>query len=189
MIKVSPKFTSLASSNQKSFAFCVQVDTYRSTTFYRDIILSSGETFIADGRAVQVSPPKVDSIVDRQEMSIILNSSVLNDLGLSFDLLIGKRLALYQVAIDPVTNLPETNTADILVITRNFISSVSVQYDTAERGESNIEVKGSSPLLDLSLKKKYYASKEYIQQFAPLDTAYDQIYVGSRLINLKWGKT
>jgi len=187
MIKVSQRFLDLSNDNRRNFALCVQIDGYRTTTFYDNITLSNGETFVADGKLVQISPPRIDSIVDRQEMSLVLDNSAVGHGAV--ELLIGKRLVVYQLAIDLLTNLPETNMADLLVITRNFISGVSLQYDTAERGESSIEIKGSSPLLDLSLKKKYYASKEYIQQYEPLDTSYDQVYQGSRLVNLKWGKS
>ena len=188
MIRISPRFLQLMSQNDKSSVFCVRIDNYRTTSFYRDIVLSDGQAFIADGKLMQVSPPRIDSIIDRQEMSVLLNNNTIDNVSLNINTLIGKRLVVYQVAIDPLTNQPENNINDVLTITRNFVSGAAVQYDTALQGEANFEIKGSSPLLDLGLKRKYYASKEYIQQRIPADTSYDQIYEGSRLVNLKWGK-
>jgi hypothetical protein len=88
--------------------------------------------------------------------------------------------------VDYLTGLPElTHT---LLMYEGVIEHVEYEADTSAEGSLSFLVTCSNLFASLDDSAPYYTSKTFMNQIAPGDISYDQIYEGSSGVLLRWGK-
>ena len=90
--------------------------------------------------------------------------------------------------VNPTTKLPELNLNDTILIYSGTIDGTGYSINTAEIGNSILNVTCSSPMGDLDFRRPIYTTKDSMRSRDPSDTSCDQIYEGSGQLQLKWGK-
>lgn len=161
---------------------------YRSTSFYSNVTLSNGEVFVSDGAIISVSPPQLTSSVDRELFRValadpnLLLGNLIGSTGLATKLL-EVRFCFLDVNSQPLTDLQDT-----LLAYKGVVDSTGYTYSTENIGEIVLNISGSSPMADLDTTRNFYTSKEFVKTININDTTYDQIYEGSGVVRLKWGK-
>jgi hypothetical protein len=82
---------------------------------------------------------------------------------------------------------PLTALEDIALVYRGLIDSHG--YTISADDEIEVVIECSSPVANLDAKKVMISSKDYLRQIGmPNDTSFDQVYAGSKAIDLLWGK-
>ena len=160
----------------------------RHTTYHSDITLSDGRTFIATPAIVNVDLPSLTSVVEKVEFQIMLADPTMEHGALFEDGIIGALAEVRLVLVDTTNGQPETSIDNTFLFYKGYVSAPSYQIDTTELGSSTAIYTCASPMADLDLVRAFYTSKEYINQFAPDDTCFDQVYEGSGSASLRWGK-
>jgi hypothetical protein len=166
--------------------------TYRSTTYYRDVVITNNSvpvtTYYNDGKLVQVDSPRLSSTVDRELFKISFADPTFT-FGASVDSgLIGKLVDVKVGFVNQTTKLPELDIANLLTVYRGKIDSTEYSINTSVTGEVLLNVSCSSPMNDLDLTKSFYTTKDATFGRDSSDTSFDQIYEGSGVLQLKWGK-
>jgi len=170
-----PKFFLLA-----EIAFDVPV---RATSLPYAVTYNSN-TYYADTAVVSFGPPKVSNSVDREvyELTLIDNSNEFQAYargGIN-----GTSLTVYAGFLD-ANDQPLLNTADVFIAYKGFIDTAVVSNDGATK---LFIIKAASPMGNLDATGGYLVSKDGMDQVSLTDTSFDDIYNGSKPINLKWGK-
>jgi hypothetical protein len=167
---------------------------FSSTTHYADITLSNNNTYFSDGLILSVDPPQLTSTVDREQYKIVLVDPTFSQASKLDTTLLGKVL---ETRIGFINNIsiggtpigqPFTNIDDTFVLYRGRVDSVAYEIDANELGEVKMVITGASPLVNLDQKNGVYISREVIRANNGSDTCCDEVYQGSGVITLKWGK-
>jgi hypothetical protein len=137
--------------------------TYRSTTYYRNVVITN------------------NSVISFADPTFTFGASV--DSGL-----IGKLVDVKVGFVNQTTKLPELDIANLLTVYRGKIDSTEYSINTSVTGEVLLNVSCSSPMNDLDLTKSFYTTKDATLGRDSSDTSFDQIYEGSGVLQLKWGK-
>lgn len=166
--------------------------SYKSTTFFRDVTTMNGATpiatYLSDGKIVSIDAPKLSSTVDREIFKISFADPNFT-FGATIDSgLIGKLVDVKIGFVNQTTKQPELDAENVITVYRGNIDSSDYAINTAEIGEVLLNVGCSSPMNDLDLVKAFYTTKDAASTRDSSDTAFDQIYEGSGILQLKWGK-
>lgn len=189
MITVTARMKELMEQVPMEPFYMVEIGTvYRTTSFYSDITLSDSRVFASDGKLVYLDPPRLSTSVDREQYKIQLADpefmlGAYADQGLT-----GMSVEVRAGFVDKLTNLPETNIENTLLIYGGTIDGTSYNTDVRIIGENLLSITCSSPMADLDMKKRIFLSKDFIRNRNPDDACCDQIYEGSGAIRLKWGR-
>jgi len=171
----------------------VEYIIYSSTTFYRDIQLKQGTTFlakhnyIADGKILAIDPPGLDGKVDRELYKVVLSDPGLEILEFAETGLVGYTLEIRFGFLDE-NKLPLIDIENTVIIYKGLIEGVSALMSASEFGEVKIEIKGSSPITNLDFKNSVYLNKEERAKSHPEDTCCDELFQGSKSITIRWGR-
>lgn len=159
-----------------------------STTINRNITLSDGYTYLADNKIKSLDPMKISTTVDRESFKIVLADPDFSYGTLAENGLVGKsvviRLCFYRISDETIL----TDIADTIISYAGRIDEVAFQVDTAEYGESLLQLMCASPLADLDHKKGLFLSKEFIRSRNSDDSCCDLVYAGSGSLSIKWGR-
>ena len=188
MITFSPRLIDLIRQPVVEPFYTIQVGQLRATSYRTPITLSNGEFFEINDIILGLDAPQLTSSVDRELYKITLADPGF-DLGYSFDSnIVGQTVVVRAGFIDQETGLPETNTANMILVYKGLVESPAYRVNTEESGESIAVITCSSHMGDLDMTRAFYTSKDWIKSIAPNDTCFDQVYAGSGTVNLKWGK-
>ena len=193
MIQLTTRLQELLSSNSIEVFYLLKLGDEYTTTYYRDVVFN-GSTYLANNRILALDAPQVNSIVDREQYKITLADPGF-DLGAQVSGvvagkgLVGTPVELRSAFVDQTNSLPELAPANTFIVYKGLIDAGAYQIKTSEQGEVLLTISCVSPIADLDAVKTIYTSKEYARRRNPNDTAFDQIYLGSGVINLKWGRT
>lgn len=168
--------------------YLVDFAGYRSTTHFSNITLSNGETYVSDGKLLQIDPPRMSTIVDREIYKLSFADP---DMVFAEALeagIVGKTVTVRLGIVDLETGQPFTNIADTVLVYRGTVDNGSYSIETAELGECIFNISCSSPMADLDMTKSLLTSKTALSNVDPSDTSFSQIYEGSGQAQLKWGK-
>jgi len=197
MIQFSQTVSSILSQPAIEAFYLVEVSIsptviYRSTSYYRDVVVLNGSTpistYINDGRLVQIDSPRLSSTVDRELFKISFADPTFT-FGAEVDSgLIGKMVDVKVGFVNQTTKLPELDISNLLTVYRGKIDSTEYSINTATTGEVLLNVNCSSPMNDLDMTKPFYTTKDATFGRDASDTSFDQIYEGSGVLQLKWGK-
>ncbi len=198
MITLSQNISDLLEKDTIDIFYMLQIEDFYlqesdkrllTTTFYSDITLSDNRTFKSDGILVSISPPKLESIVDKSTFEIIFADPNFELLGTLESTLIGNSVEIRAGFLDTLTNIPLTNIVDTLLIYKGKIDNFSYKVNTEELGESLLIITCGSPMFNLDHRRQYFLNKDYVRSQFPEDSCCDQISEGSATLAVKWGKT
>lgn len=166
----------------------VRVKDLYLTTWHQDIALSNGQVYESKGLILSLDAPKLESVVDREQYKMMLSDPSFA-LGDTFDTgLIGAPVEVRIGFIDYYTEQPDCNIENTFLTYKGIVDGPSYEIKTDSIGAATATIACASPMNDLAMIRAFYTSKEYVSQRYPSDTSYDQIYIGSGPVNLKWGK-
>lgn len=168
--------------------YLVKIDTYLTTSYYRDLTMDNGVTYPADGRLVSSDPPQLNTIVDREIFKIILADPTYI-FGDELDAnLIGKNAEVRIGFVNQSTKQPYTEIANTLLIYKGMIESSGYSIETTDRGENQLVITCASPLANLDEVRQLNTSKKSLAYINGGDTSFDQVYDGSSAVVLRWGR-
>jgi len=172
----SPKFFLLAEIN---FSSILRIT---STSF--DLTFN-GQIFSSTNSIVSFGPPRVSSSVDREiyELSFLDHDNFFQSqlrAGIN-----GKLLTVYAGFFD-ANDTPLLGASDVLVAYRGFIDSGKIVNDGSIKQGI---ILAASPMASLDVTGGYIVSKDGMDQVSTTDTSFDDVYVGGKSVNLKWGKS
>jgi hypothetical protein len=190
MISFSTNIATLLQNPSIECFYVVKIGTYKTTSYFTDITLSNNETYLSDGKLVNVDPPRLSSSVDREIYKVVLADADYSLGTIMQSGLVGSNFEVRLIFIDPTTNLPYTTLTDTVLSYKGDVDSIGYSVETGNSGQVLLEVSGASPMADLDLTKAFYTSKEYIRGLADnsQDSCFDQVYEGSGPVAIKWGK-
>jgi hypothetical protein len=166
----------------------VKIDTYKTTDYYRSLLMDNGETYLADGRLVATDPPRVSATVDREIYRVIISDpSFLFGPTLESNL-IGKTLEVRMGFVNTATRQPYTEILNTIIVYRGMIESTAYEVDLTLQGKTEIIITGSSPMANLDSVKTLTSTKYSMKYIDYNDNSFEQIYEGSGAVILKWGK-
>lgn len=172
--------------------YLVQVNlaglTLKTTSFYTDLILSDGSTYLSDGRLLAVDPPKLSATVDRELYKITMADP---DFSLGAYLekgLVGVDVVVRVGFVNTATNLPLTDLVNTVIVYQGKVDSGSYAVSTEDVGETVFVLSCSSPMGDLDLTKYLQTTKDALRYIDATDTSFEQVYENAGQIELRWGK-
>jgi hypothetical protein len=137
-----------------------------------------------DTAVVSFGPPRVSNTVDREvyELTLIDHNNEYQAYARAG--INGKLLTVYAGFLNSAEQ-PLLGGTDVFIAYKGFMDSAAIVND----GQSKLLViKAASPMGNLDATGGYIASKDGMDQVSSTDTSFDEIYSGSKPINMKWGK-
>jgi hypothetical protein len=152
-----------------------------STSF--DLVYK-GETYSSLHSLVSFGPPRVSSSVDREiyELSFLDHDNFFQTKlreGIN-----GTPLTVYAGFFD-VLGFPLTGDSDLFIAYKGYIDTGKILNDGNYK---QVIISAASPMASLDAIGGYIVSKDGMDQVSLVDTSFDDVYVGGKTINLKWGK-
>jgi len=166
-----------------------QTDYKRLSTFQRDITLSDGRTFIGNSPIIELQPPKISSVVDREQY-VITFADVSYEYGvLSENNLVGMPAQVGIVFVDYDTKEPNLNANEVLIVYKGQIDAASYLIETSEIGSTIYKLACASPVANLEAVKSFHTSKSFLKdKIRSDDVSFDQVAQGTGSLRLKWGR-
>jgi hypothetical protein len=163
------------------------------TTLPYDVTVSGMGTFDSDNGLVSVEPPRVTSVVDRSSYKLTLTDPDMSFRERFEAGMVGTHITVWIGFINTTdTTLggiapgkPITNVEDIVLAYRGVVDTHG--YNITE-DQCTLALECSSPMADLGLVKTFYTSRDAVRQRGYMDTAFDQVYSGSKGLDLLWGR-
>lgn len=173
------------------------ITTLNLTTSAANLVVGS-TTYLAAGPGSNIllkgfDPLTQTSSVDRASYKIVL-ADPLFALRASFDIgFIGGsatvRMGFYNTSSGVLNGvavgLPLTDPNDLITVYKGVIDSNGY---LVEDNDVSAILECSSPMASLGLVKSFTTSQDSMKQVATNDTAFDQVYIGSKEVSLLWGK-
>ena len=192
----------LLALDEVSTFYLVQIENpgvlLRDTTAAYDLPVNMGletYTFSSGNGLYSVEPPRLSTTVDREPYKIVYIDTLMEKRALFETGLVGANVTVYlgfynttdEVLGDALPGQPLLNIANTIIVYRGNIDTTSYNINP-EEGSVVATMECASPMACLGLTRSFYTSKEAMKLINPLDTSFDQVYVGSKGINLVWGK-
>ena len=148
-------------------------------------ITYNGQVFSSTNSIIGFGPPRVSSTVDREvyELSFLDHDNFFQSYLRSG--ITGKFLTVYAGFFNEY-DVPLRDVGDVMIAYRGFIDSGKIIND-GEKKQGIISA--ASPMASLDSIGGYIVSKDGMDQVSQTDTSFDDVYVGGKSINLKWGKS
>lgn len=193
----SPNVQQLLARKDIGIYFCVEIQHsagyLRHTTLPRDVSIG-GITYIADNNLMSVEPPKLSTVVDREAYKItytdpnfVLRSLFESGLtGAPIQVMIGFINTTDVTLGGALPGAPLLNIADTIIAYAGVVDTQGYSMQDCE--EITVVIEGSSPMSSLNLVKVFYTSQDAMRQFSATDTAFVQVYAGSKEVDFLWGK-
>jgi len=162
---------------------------YKAVTNHWSNVIVNSITYVADNSIVKLDTPQINTDVDREQYKLFLADAFFDEASAAETNMVGWNVEIRIGFLHPTTKLPMTEIEKTLIAYAGRIDSVAYQIKTEERGEVLLGITCSSPLADLDLKRAMYCSKDYIRGRNADDSSCDQVYGGSGVLQLKWGKS
>jgi len=168
--------------------YLVNFNGYLTTNYFTNVAMSNGETYLSDGRLLQVDSPQLSTTVDRELYKITFADPSFS-FGPTVDSsIVGKPVSVRLGFINQSTKQPYTNIADTFLIYKGKVDNGAYVVKTDEIGEVTFVLTCASPMADLDAVKALYSTRDSLRDISPRDTSFNQIYEGAGQIELKWGK-
>ena len=193
MIILSPNIQGIVATGASDYFYLVDIKHENGTVWKRvtshnhNINLSDGRVFLADGTLAKVDPPKITTSVGKDEYTVIFVDSFFAE-GAPIDAGIINYKVEIRMGFLNALGEPFLNIVDTLLVYGGKVSETNYMIRTEAQGEVALQIKCASPMADLDLKKCLYFSKDAVRSRNPIDSCADDVYSGSSIIALKWGK-
>lgn len=155
----------------------------RATSLPYSVTFNS-KTYYPDTAVVSFGPPRVSNTVDREvyELTLIDHNNEFQAYARAG--INGKLLTVYAGFLD-ASGQPLLGANDVFIAYKGFMDTASISND----GQAKLFViRAASPMGNLDATGGYVVSKDGMDQVSSTDTSFDEIYSGSKPINMKWGK-
>lgn len=207
MRSVSSNVATLLRMDHVSFFYLFDLGPYFSrdgnggTTWFTDHFTTvpggctiGGATYLSDGNLLHVDPPKQSNVVDREAYKVTIAdvdfwyrscmesgfSSVPMRLRVGFYNVTGAPLGGWSVG------MPMLNESDLITVYKGVTDTAA--YNIEPDGSVALTVECSSPMGSLQMVRSIITGQDYLKQIDATDTAYDQIFAGSKGVDIIWGK-
>lgn len=193
----SDNVKSLLSRQDIGIYFCVEIQHssgyLRHTTLPQDVTVG-GISYTADNNLMSVEPPKLSSVVDREAYKITYTDPnfTLRSIfeagltGAPIQVLLGFINTTASTLGGALPGAPLTNVEDTVIA---YAGAVDTQgYSMQDCEEITVVIEGASPMSSLNLLNVFYTSQDALKQYSSTDTAFDQVYAGSKDVDFLWGK-
>jgi hypothetical protein len=194
----SANVANVIDSDSLSPYFLVKLD-FKSGSVYHtntpmDVTVAGFGTFDSDNALLGIDSPRLSSVVDREAYKITYSDNDFVFRTRFEEGIIGTPVTVYigfyntsNSVIDGVLpGSPFTNLDDLVIAYKGFIDSHGYAADT--EGQVTAVLECTSPMSSLDLTKPFYTSRDSMRQINVSDTSFDDVYSGSKAINLLWGK-
>jgi hypothetical protein len=199
MKKYSANISQLLNLDNLSPYFLVKLD-FKSGAIYHtstpmDVVVSAlGATFISNNTLLSIDAPRLSAIVDRESYKITYADNDFSFRSIFASGVIGTPVTVFvgfynttdAILGGALPSMPLANYEDLVIAYKGAIDSHGHATDT--EGQVTAVIECTSPMASLDLVKPFYTSKDAMAQLNPTDIAFDQVYVGSKGLNLVWGK-
>lgn len=161
----------------------------RHTTYYRDLPTAFG-LFSSDNSITAVDAPRMSSSVDRATYKIVYADPTFSMRALLEDGIAGRKASVWAGVIN-TTNVtvagisPGQPLVDYVLVYSGFIDTSMFKTDGEE---TTVIFECASLMAGLDVVKEHITSVNYVKSLDAADTSFDQVYAGSRAVNLLWGK-
>ena len=189
MIEFSPNVTDFLSRDYTEAFHLINFWGYYSTSHSADILMDDGNTYISDGIVESIAAPKVTSSVDKNIYSITIADPKILLGSLFEESIVGKVIDVKIGFIHPDTGVVVTAMVDTLNVYRGKVHGSSYTYNTAEIGDVKAKIECSSPMGNLDGVSSFRTSRDFMAAHSPDDNSFEQIYLGSGAVTLKWGRS
>lgn len=167
---------------------------YHTTTPMDVTVAGLGATFLANNTLLGIDAPRLSSVVDREAYKITYADNDFSFRTLFAGGVIGTPVTVWVGFINAtdailggaLPGMPLSNSTDLILAYSGVIDSHGHATDT--EGQVTATIECSSPMASLDLVKPFYTSRDAMQQRNPADISFNQVYAGSRAVNLVWGK-
>lgn len=165
----------------------------RDTTLPYDMVFE-GNTYSSDNGLFIIEQPRQSTVVDREVYKLTYLDPNFEFrarfetgfVGTQLIVRIGFINTTESVLGGAQPGMPLLNPEDCIIA---YVGNVDTHgYSTTDDSNVIVAIESSSPMASLSMVKPFNTSKEAQRQVDATDSAYDYIYIGSRSINLLWGK-
>jgi hypothetical protein len=165
------------------------------TTAGRDIEIPSLGLFIADSGLLTVEAPRLSKAVDRETYKIVYVDPNFEKRSLFEAGLTGAPVSVYLCLINTTGGFlgsfangePLTDLEDLIVVYSGVVDTQGYSVDPNE-GKVIAVMECSSPMAALNMSRPFMTSKDAMRQVSATDTAFDNVFVGSKKISYLWGK-
>lgn len=197
MRRISPNVIQLLDTHSFSTFVLVELNTatpYRHTSLAHNVEVETLGLFLADNGLTGAEPPKLSGDVDREAYKIVYTDPSFEFREIFDNGLVGARLSVWFGFINTLDEplggaMPGEPLLGIGDIVKSYQGVVDSHGYNIDVEKITMSIEGSSPMADLNLVKSLYTSKDALRQLGVVDTAFDQVYRGSKVVNLLWGKT
>ena len=187
MIQLSTRLVSLLNSPVIETFYLVKISTFLLTSYPTNLEVPGKGLFLATDMIKDLDRLQNSSVVDRSLYTIELVDSGMTLGAFYEDNLVGADVEAYVGFVDYVTKQPELN--DLFLAYKGKVESFGYKIDSDEQGEVTSQIICSNPMMDLDAVRPFYTSKDFLRQINVNDSAFDQVYQGSGIVNLLWGKS
>jgi hypothetical protein len=194
----SPNIKQLLELDNLSPYFLVTLELSTGTIYHTntpmDVNIIGLGSFSSDNSLLAIEAPRLSSVVDRETYKITYSDNNFAFKALFESGIVGTPVTVYigfynssEVVINNVLpGNPLNNIEDLVIAYKGFIDSHG--HTTDVESEVTAVIECSSPMASLDLTKPFYTSRDSMRQINPTDTSFDDVYSGSKAINLLWGK-
>jgi hypothetical protein len=195
MREISANIRTLIQSDNVVHFYMVKVGTELvHTTLQRDIVFD-GNTYLGNSGLMSVDPPRLTSVVDREAYKVTYTDPTFQYRPLFEEGYIGKPISIYLGFFNTTDSTlggaapgePLLDPDDVLIAYKGTVDNQAYSIDM-ENQEASLVIEGASPMTALGLIRTIVTSKDNLRQFNSSDNSYDQIFKGSKGIDLLWGK-
>lgn len=181
-----------------SIFYLVELVTKNSTLRYTDapydLNIAGLGLFEADNGLKGIELPRLSTIVDRENYKVVFVDNEQNFRPLFEEGLTGSDLTVWIGFYNTTENVlsgtepghPILNLADLNIAYKGTVDTQGYNINIDDGIVATIEC--SSPMSGLGVIRAFYTSKDYMRQLKNNDSSFDQVYQGSRVIDLLWGK-
>jgi hypothetical protein len=172
----NPKFALFAKINFSGVTLRVTSNSYDHSF--------KGEVYSSSSSLLTFGPPRVSSSIDREIYELTF---VDHDNAVQTELRIGatgRKVTVYAAWFNSSDQLL-LNEEDVLIAYEGLIDSGKVTNDGVMK-QAILSV--ASPMATLDSIGGYIVSRDGMDQISTTDTSFDEVYIGGKTVNLKWGK-
>ena len=198
MKNVSTIMLDLMSRNDLGNHVFIEIGPNLSSQYFRYTTLPwdfsyGGETFLTVNGLMGLDPPRISKVLDKETYNISISDPNFT-LRPFFEGGGGRLVGTNMSILAGFVNMTETTIygtppgEDF----GEYFKLYEGYVDTADYSVSSedvvLSITGSSPMGPLDLTRSLITSKNWIQRQYNGETGYDQVFEGSKEINLNWGK-
>lgn len=171
-----------------------EIQTIRHTTLPYDVSIPELGLFSSDNDLLATEPPRHSSVVDREAYKITYADPSFEWRAIFEQGLTGALATVYMGFInttdanigDADPGYPLLKIEDLVVAYSGFVDTQG--HTTTGDGEVTAVIECSSPMADLDLNRSTLTSRDAMHQKHATDTSFDDVYTGSKVVDLLWGK-